>query len=246
MLKALFKKPKHRYTDQPFIENYIENSARETFSFRFGMHLLGGQIPFRTAEINYKQFFRAGSFNNAFDVALLPNQALHNYDKIPYWDGFPAERYYIGESYNIYFDKVESLTPNQKELLPNPCCNPVYVKFLNALGGYSYWLFEGQTIHYKTQNTGYYNSDHRYTTDYGNTLETTLELHSKVPGRYINIIRELIVSPEIYAYQPQRKPIWKQIINNNNTFAYIEDKKINEVQLSFIQPINFNPQTLFN
>jgi len=246
MLKAMFKKPKHKYTNQPFAENYIENSARETFSFRFGMHLFSLQIPHRTAEINYKQFFRAGSFNNTFDVAHTMGKILHNYDKIPFWDGYPAERYFISESYNIYFDKVESLTPAQKELLPNNFCNPIYVKFLNALGGYSYWLFDSQTIHYKTQNTGYYNQDHRNTTDYGNTLETTLELYSKVPDRYANIIRELIVSPEIYAYQPGNRWKWKQIINNNNTFDYIADKKINEVQLSFTQPINYNPQTLFN
>jgi len=242
MLKAMFKKPKHKYTNQVFVENYIENSARETFSFRFGMHLFSLQIPIKTQEINYKQFFRAGSFNNTFDVTHTMGKILHNYDKIPFWDGYPAERYFISESYNIYFEKVESLTPNQKERMPNNFCNPIYVKFLNALGGYSYWLFEGQTTNFKTQNSSYYNSDYRNTTDYGNTVETTLQLHGKVPERYTNIIRELIVSPEIYFYQPQKKPIWQQIINNNNSFDYIANKKINEVQLSFVQPINYNPQ----
>jgi len=245
MLKALFKKPKHKYaTTQPIIENYIENAARETFSFRFGIYLFTAQLPIATQEINHKQFFRAGSFNNTFDVVHTIGKILHNYDKIPYWDGFPAEEYYIGESYNIYFRSLGDIPAVRKEKMPNHLCNPVYVKFLNALGGYSYWLFEGQTIQYKTQNSGYYNADHRYTTDYGNTLETTLELHSKVPGRYINIIRELLVSPEIYVYNPQARWKWTQIINNNNTFDYIEDKKINEMQLSFLQPINYNPQVV--
>jgi len=247
MLKALFKKPKHKYaTNTVIAENYIENAARETFSFRFGMYLFSGQLPIATQEINYKQFFRAGFFNNTFDTVLPMGKILHNYDKIPYWEGFPVEEYYIGESYNIYFRPLGAIPAVRKEKMPNHLCNPVYIKFLNALGGYSYWLFEGQTIHYKTQNAGYYNADQRYTTDYGNTLETTLELYSKVPQRYINSIRELIVSPEIYAYQPENRWKWTQIINNNNTFAYIEDKKINEVQLSFLQPINYNPQTLFN
>jgi len=167
---------------------------------------------------------------------------LHNYDKIPYWDDYPAERYYTSESFNIYFETINSVKQNQKERMPNDCCNPIYVKFLNALGGYSYWLLRGQTTNFKTQNVGYYNSDYRNTADYGNTLETTIQLHSKVPERYINIIRELIVSPEIYFYQPENRWKWTQIINNNNTFDYGLDKKINEVQLSFIQPTNYNPQ----
>jgi len=246
MLKAMFKKPKHKYANVPvgsdLLETYIENSARETFSFQFKRFLLNSNLG-PISQTPYKQFFRAGYFSNDFECILPLNKTLHNYEKIPFWEGLPIEEYYIGDGYNIYYRKLENIPPERKEKMPNNTCNPVYVKFLNALGGYSYWLFEKQTIHYKTQNAGYYNLDHRHTTDYGNTLETTLEMYSKVPERYANIIRELIVSPEIYIYQSKNK--WKQIINNNNSFELNSDKKFQEVNLSFIQPINYNPQVLW-
>jgi|GEM_PF-1220654 len=243
MLKAMFKKPKHKYTNQPVVENYIENAARETFSFQIGKFLQTAQIPITTQKINFKHFFRAGYFENGFDIALPMGKTLHNYDKIPYWNGLPAEEYYINESHNIYFRPITSLPLKRKERMPNHTCNPIYIKFLNALGGYSYWLFDSKTTNYKTKNTGYYNSDFRYTTDYGNQIEQTIELYSKVPVRYIAIIRELIVSPEIYFYQPESEWKWTQIINDNNDFVYSLDKKINEVKLSFVQPMNYNPQT---
>jgi len=242
MIKAMFKKPKHKYTDQQILENYIENSAREVFNFQIRKYLTNADLPIKTISINYKHFFRAGTLYNAYDVRLSMDKKLRNNPTIPYWEGFPCEDYFISESYNIYFTKIESVAQNLKELMPNNTCNPCYVKFLNALGGYSYWLFDSQTKKIKTTNTGFYNNHNTDFIDFGNQIETKLSLFSKVPKRYFNIIQELILSPEIYYYDATQRWKWQQIVNDNNSFELCSDKKFQEVSLSFIQPTNYNPQ----
>jgi len=241
-IKALFKKPSHDYNGENNGTSIYENSARQKIDFTIRMYLKGGNIPIETKLIQGKYFFRAGTFYNGFDVVLSMGKTLLNTQKLPYWENYPVEEYHIGQDYNIFRRELENVGASRKELMPDNTCNPIYIKFLNALGGYSFWLFDSQTEIIKTTNTGFYNQHNKENADYGNQIDRKMSLFSKVPQRYFSIIRELIVSPEIYWYDKSNNWRWQRIINDNNSFETNNDRKFQEVSLSFIMPTNYNPQ----
>lgn len=239
MLKSLFKKPNHNI-------NYSavsQTNTFEIFNLRFECSFLVSGFPFSNIlTINNKTFIRGGYRSNLQNHSSVIGTVLSPVETIPYWSGYPIAEYKIISGFNIEKNPfIDSFT--SKELRYFKGCNPTYVKFLNSLGGYSYWLFEGLTNNTSTSNAGYSNNFGEVT-DFGNTVNRSIQLYSKVPARFYPMMLDLIESSEIYVYNFGYQT-WARIINNNNSLSENDAKKSYEVKLNFEVVSNYNPEILW-
>ena len=122
-------------------------------------------------------------------------------------------------------------------------CNQLYFRFLNMLGGYSYWLFENWNVVKSTSKT-------QVIQRRGNDISTgqksnyVLNVESRVDRRYFKLIRALIQSPEIYVLNLSDKidavsgftlsaNKWEQVWNRGNSTSIDSIQLLNEVKLNF-------------
>lgn len=112
------------------------------------------------------------------------------------------------EAYKLQGNGIVQFIPTVQEsiLLPNRC-SPTIVRFLNSLGGYQYWVFEKSE---RTESSKTMKSKNEIVTrlrgnvsrSLGVTSERDLVLSTKTPVHLQDIISDLIVSPDIYMYDP--------------------------------------------
>lgn len=241
ILKSMFKKPVH---DTSYSIVTDESNNREVFNFSFiGNYEISG-IPYsQILNINNKAFFRGGYRTNLQNHGSVIGSRLNSTPVIPYWSGYPVAEYKVITDFKIEKNPIiDNISDRERRYVKG--CNPVYVKFLNSLGGYSYWLFEGLTNNSNTNNLGYSNSFNE-TIDFGNDLKRSLQLYSKVPVRFYPLMLDLIESQEIYVYNYAYQP-WARIINNNNSLSENDAKKNYEVKLNFEVVSNYNPSLLWS
>lgn len=240
MIKASFKEPIHdtNYTGTS-ISNVNSNQYRITINAFFF-----DNDEFETITTTFiRNFIRGGRREQSTTSFTLPiGYNLRTNDLIPVWAGYPTSKYSVNTD---YFIKRE-VTFTDYEQMRIKTCDPMYIKFLNSLGGYSYWLFEGYTKDESNDNLGIIQG---YNTlkDLGNDVDFNLQLYSKVPKRYITIIQDLISSPEIYIFrnnQPVSKA-WERITSNNNKYEFKPTKDVYEVKLKFNRYYSYNPSLIW-
>lgn len=193
----------------------------------------------------YKTFIRGGKRSIETNLSLAPGAALSVTDKIPSWPAYPLTRYTLTSS---YLTAIESLVPlAQTERMRVKGCNPVYFKFLNSLGGYSYWLFESWTNEESNDHIGVTESFSAIQ-DLGNEVEFNLSVYSKVPRRYYPLMVDLISSPEIYIYKRaagRTENNWMRVTSNNNKAEEKHAKDVYEVKFKFKKYFNYNPAVVW-
>ena len=127
-------------------------------------------------------------------------------------------------------------------------CEGQYIKWLNDLGGYSYWLFNPQyKDNIKTKSLGETenNYDSRLTAlarvnSRGFQVEKSRRLTSKVDQLYMREIQSLMYSPEIYLYTGVKGSgvhSWIKVRISSGSFE-VKDSKYNstDVKLSIDLP----------
>jgi len=97
-------------------------------------------------------FIRGGKRTYDSNQNLVSGQNLLVTDTIPIWGGYPVDYYTTNASSGIV--KNNTIPTNLKEERSSKGCNPLYVKFMNSLGGYSYWLFENYENEESNDNLG--------------------------------------------------------------------------------------------
>lgn len=238
-IKSMFKAPKHNMGVGP-----TEHSGREVFNFLFTSTytMPGILVPLiHQLLVTGKVFYRGGKRGQHFNVQVTLG-ALRSSDKIPVWSGYPSLEYTSGADFNIY-QSIPS--PSVTEQMKVKGCNPVYLKYMNSLGGYSFWLFEGENENTSTDNAGYSNSLTNVV-DFGNSSEQEIELYSKVPARYHGLMLDLIDSLEIYIFNPSLVgEQYFRVVNSNNEIERGNFKKMYEVKFKFKRVTNYNAQILW-
>lgn len=192
-----------------------------------------------------KHFIRGGKRGGQTNTTVQPNTILKVTEKIPYWDGYFTTYGYLNTTNNPALIEQILVNPDFMRSVDKrkvKGCNSVYVRFLNSLGGYSYWMFEGVTDQQKNTNEGLINNTRLI--DLGNSFDQEIELFSKVPKQYIALIQDLIVSPDIYIYRlGEEGVVWDKYYSNNNTVEVNPAKNAQSVKIK-LKPFNkFNPQT---
>lgn len=188
-----------------------------------------------------KDFVRGGKRVNDTNQTISPNQTLRLAKKLPVWSGFPVYDYYLSPSYVIQKQNLVDVTNIDYKRIKG--CNNIYIKFLNQKGGYSYWLFESFTEKEQNQNLGYVVSAANALIDLGNDSKSDLQFYSKIPKEYKDYARDIIVSPDIYAYQNGG---WKKIFSNNNSIEWDNIKKVYSVNINISLNYRFNPSLLWS
>lgn len=195
-----------------------------------------------------KSFIRGGIRGNGRNLTL-PVGAVLNPDRnvyTPYFPGYPNEvSSIINDNGNLWIVKqnINPLAPNVIKRREKGC-NSTYVKFMNSLGGYSFWLFEGNTYEEKNTNSGIINN--LSIIDLGNEVQEELELYSKVPRNFISIMKDLIISPEIYIYSlTEQGETWSRYYSGSNTIEINPVKTSQEVKIKLKPFTNYNPQVIW-
>lgn len=188
-----------------------------------------------------KDFVRGGKRVNDTNQTISPNQTLRLAEKLPVWSGFPVYDYFLSSTYVIQKQNLIDVTNIDYKRIKG--CNNIYIKFLNQKGGYSYWLFESFTEKEQNQNLGYVVNGNNTLIDLGNDSKSDLQFYSKIPKEYKDYARDIIISPDIYAYQDGG---WKKIFSNNNSIEWDNIKKVYSVNINISLNYRFNPSLLWS
>jgi len=223
-------------------DNIITAEIRVTV-FRRGISVA---IPIRQETFN-KTFIRGGNSRNLPNYNVSANQLLKVTDKIPYWSGYDARysRMIQAGSLNTIseypVDHPQNI-PNQKERLKVKGCNPQFVKFLNRLGGYSYWLFEVAETTLTNNDLGTINNI--YVADLGYSYNEEIELYSKVPERYMALMEDLIFSPSTWLFEKETNQ-WHRFKLSNNNVKVNHANKAQEFKIKLKPFTNYNPSLIW-
>lgn len=188
-----------------------------------------------------KSFLFGGKRGNKRNIPVPINTILTPIGsgvKLPYFKRYPNEYSIVtGASPNYQVTTNTMLINDPNVLVRKNRCNEVYVKFLNSLGGYSFWLFENCTDEQKSTNLGLINNV--FEIDMGSEFEQELELFSKVPKEYMPLMQDLIFSPEIYIYRDQE---FNRFYSSGNTIEYLPSKRGQRIKVKLKPFNNYNPK----
>ncbi len=189
-----------------------------------------------------KDFIRGGKRTNDTNQTISPNQTLRLSNNLPVWIGFPASDYFLSASYLIQEQALDDVA--NIDYRRTKGCNNIYIKFLNQKGGYSFWVFESYAEKEQGTNLGYVvNSATNNLLDLGNESKSDLQIYSKIPKEYRDYAKDIVVSPDIYAYQNGG---WKKVFSKNNSVEFDNIKKVYVTNLNLDLNYRFNPSLLWS
>jgi len=188
-----------------------------------------------------KSFIRGGKRTNDTNQNLTANTILRPSEKLPVWDGFPTDEYYLDGNFDIKIRPFADINPLLKDYKRVKGCNGLYLKFLNQSGGYSNWYFESASETESGGSVGVFVRDNKLD-DFGSDSDNGLQVYSKVPKEYIGLIKDLIVSPEIYKYDSGN---WIRISASKNNIERDNSKRAYSVRIKFDFNYRFNPTLLW-
>lgn len=188
-----------------------------------------------------KDFVRGGNRVNETNQTISPNQTLRLTEKLPVWSGFPIYDYFLSSGYVIQQLTLAEVADIDYKRIKG--CNNIYLKFLNQKGGYSYWLFESYSEKETNTPIGSLISANNNLLDLGQESKSDLQIYSKVPKEYRQYAFDLIVSPDVYAYQNGG---WKKLFMKSNNIERDNIKKVYTVTLGIDLQYRFNPSLLWS
>lgn len=200
-----------------------------------------------------KTFFRGGEDSDRTNIQA-PNQAiLSESAKFPIWQGYPSAKYYLDAmGLPIYTEIIPNSEIERRQVVT---CNPIFLRFLNSKGGYSFWLFDEWTI---TKNAKTTNVVERRDSDVDLGLTTThqLALSTRAEERYTATLRALLQSPEVYIYRLDKVLIesnpqfvqtftWTRIFNDGGSMKWNNFDSVNEFDFKFSLRLKTDPTLIW-
>ena len=187
-----------------------------------------------------KTFIRGGLENQQTNIALPNGTILKESVKIPVWDGYEQRIYKIENNKIIMSTDIPT---GSIENIIIKSCNPLYFRFANMLGGYSYWLFENWDFTKKTDKTQIIERQGQDIST-GNKSSYSLSVSSRVDRRYFKVMRALIQSPEIAVLNLSNivngvsgfgviNLNWEQVWSDGNNSRINALQKVNQIKLKF-------------
>lgn len=192
-----------------------------------------------STQIINKTFVRGGVREQGTNKHTQNNFILSPTDRLPQFGTYPVAYYFFNPSKKLIKHNV--LPDFKREELKVKGCDPIYFKFKNSLGGYSYWLFEDFIESRSNTNLPYIQTNEGFD-DLGNYEDISLEVISKVPKRYFPLIQDLVISNEVYIYKDLE---WEQVKNSKNNIKQNLSNQTEKVKLKFDRILNYNPSELW-
>lgn len=188
-----------------------------------------------------KDFVRGGNRVNDTNQTISPNQSIRLNTALPVWSGFPAYDYFLSSDYVIQEQTLAEVSNIDYRRIKG--CNNIYLKFLNQKGGYSYWLFESYSEKESNNPVGFLVDSKNDLLDLGQESKSDLQVYSKIPREYRQYAFDLIISPDVYAYQ---NGTWKKIFLKSNSVERDNIKRVYSVNLNIDLNYRFNPSLLWS
>lgn len=227
IIKGLFPEPNHPV-------NPIPGGLVPTSTYNVGLGFNDG-ISSQTIQ---KVFIRGGEDSMQTNITLPTNFVCKESDKIPVWTGFPSAKYTLTSLNQIVYTNI--LANGEAERRKVVTCNPVFLRFLNTKGGYSFWLFEEWDLSKKSTVTE--RIDRRNNPlDLGLNTSHQLKVSSRVEERYTATLSALLQSPEIDIYGlstvipgiGSKNNIWSRIYIAGGSMTWNAFESVNEFNFTF-------------
>lgn len=252
VIKSIFSYPKceSMYDIAPVPHNGCDNVTIRAYHSSYTS----------TAAVLTKNFLRGGNrTQNTNQAAGATGIFLQTGNVVPVWSGYPVDATYFNTDGKLYHYSLNNIPSTIIDNRRVKGCSSVYMRFLNQRGGYSYWLFEtGEETETNTPLGGFIkfgylnrpsalpsgNVPKTGVVDLGNEVDTKFAAIGKVPKQYIDLIRDLIVSPEVYYLNEFNDFV--RVILNKNTIVEDANKRAFSVKISFDLYNRFNPSLLWS
>lgn len=210
-------------------------------------------IQVETSSFNLRAI-RGGVMANVVNQSPVSGKVLSASNKVPFWPGYYFAFDYLNivgnvsrisfvptESYHDSAHNVDIVQMMTKK--GNPEGNK-YFKYLNANGGYSYWLFEESETQTKSKHIGYYRQPSVSgvkLNDMGHTIEVTSSATTTINAEWITHLAPITYSSDVYLLEGME---WKKVIVSDNNVKYNANKKTYEVSINHFENNTYTPTTL--
>lgn len=186
--------------------------------------------------------YRREESDSAFTLSV--NEQLNPADKIPVWTGYPSARFWIDASSTIQSTEVVEPEYSKQMRLPTNC-DPFYVRFLNSLGGYSFWMFNSWEWKTQTKDVGVIErTAYLGNRSLGFKEDNTVTVDTRVKREFFVLIRDLISSPVVQVYD-KFGMTWKKIELKGNSITENNYEDMIEVTATFDLMLNNKPEVLW-
>lgn len=177
-------------------------------------------------------------------ITLPVGTTLNNADRIPIWGSYPTARFFIDSNNTIQSTTVVDSQYTKRMRMPT-ACNPFYVRFLNSLGGYSFWMFNAWEWETSSDAVGVIKT----TTNINNRSlgfaeQNTVTVDTRVKREFYGLMRDLVVSPVVQVYN-EFDMEWLKIELQGSSFSTSNYEDLQEPTFTFDLMLNTNPQTVW-
>lgn len=202
-----------------------------------------------------KYFIRGGNFQGVYPDCVTQKQNYLNEGDVVsnlITDTMPTWRCDADSSLGFSSQKSPKITNGNFVLADtvNECfdvpCKGIRIIFLNKYGTYSGWYFNNYEIQDSTKHTDFIE---KFSTDFngnnfrdlGSRVTTSITVKDSVPLRFNNLIRHLIISPEVYVFDGNFNI---KVILNNSKWIYNSKEKSYKHSIKFDYLEVLNPSEL--
>lgn len=241
IVKGLFTLPNHNDVYQSTTPIYLpENTNRIIITLT--AHIVGGAQEVETIT---KTFIRGGRYNDLTNQSTPSNRIITPTEIMPIFAGYPSSIYWLDQNCKVQkLNQSTGFYPNysKTEYVREKSCNGKYLAFLNSLGGYSYWLFDNFEEETNSANLGIVNNGFNRK-DLGATYENSFKVFGKIQDRFYPLMRDLILSPDIWEWQKETQT-WKKIYSDGNKWVRNGAKSSYKIDYKFSDFNNLNPSLI--
>ena len=207
-------------------------------------------ITFQESASDSSQTFTGKTFVRGFrwertgsSQTLGSSEVLSPTDRIPVWTGWPSSYSYM-ESNQI---RTSPIVPSDlvRQMKEPTACDPLYLRFLNSLGGYSYWMFLSWERRTESDQVGTivqptFPGDKNL--GYGTNVTITADTRAK--REFFPILKALLVSPVVQAYDVNANR-WDKIEPSNGAFTENNYEDLVEASFTFDSALNVDPRVIW-
>lgn len=235
-IKGLLPEP---YVPTTNYQNPVPNFQRFNITFN------ESQSDTSAAYLNkaFVRGFKRTKSNQA--ITLSSGEVLSPSPRIPVWPTFPSAYFTIDATGNIIPSTVVP-TDVVKQMNPPASCDPFYVRFLNSLGGYSFWMFNAWEWEANSNSVGVIE---RTTSVNNKSLgfreESQVTLDTRVKREFFPLLRDLIVSPVVQVYNQFETNGWLKIELQDGSFSENNYEDLVEFTCKADLMLNVNPQVVW-
>ena len=202
-----------------------------------------------------KYFIRGGNFQGIYpncvrekENYLLDGDVISSLisNKMPCW------RCDLEDFSSLVTQQSPKINGAAYELVTTPTecfdkpCKGIRVIFLNQYGTYSGWYFNNYEVNDTTKHTDYienFGTDFNGNNfnDLGSKVTTTITVKDSVPLAYNNLIRQLIISIEVYIIEDG---FFRKVILNNSKWNFNSRENTYKHSITLDYPEVLNPSDL--